>query len=92
MRILYLDVTYWNRIIENKTQAGQVTSQGWHMTRDVPDHAHFVSWLERYRRAWVGRNAADAGELFTEGAIYREQPFQAPFVGREAIQRWTGRE
>ena len=58
------------------------------MTHDVPDHAHFASWLERYRRAWVGRNAADAGELFTEDAIYREQPFQAPFVGREAIERY----
>jgi hypothetical protein len=47
-----------------------------------------ASWLERYRRAWIERNAADAGELFTEDAIYREQPFQAPFVRREAIQRY----
>ena len=61
------------------------------MTPDASDHPHVASWLERYRRAWVGRNAADAGELFAEDAIYREQPFQAPFVGREAIQRYWAR-
>jgi hypothetical protein len=58
------------------------------MTPDVPHHAQFANWLERYRRAWIERNAADVGELFTEDAIYREQPFQAPFVGREAIKRY----
>jgi hypothetical protein len=61
------------------------------MTPDAADHAHLSNWLERYRRAWVDRNAADAGELFTEDAIYREQPFQAPFVGREAIQSYWAR-
>jgi SnoaL-like domain len=58
------------------------------MAPDVPEYARFKDWLERYRRAWIERNAADAGELFTEDAIYREQPFQTPFVGREAIQRY----
>lgn len=58
------------------------------MTPDVPDLALFVNWLERYRRAWTERNAADAGELFTKDAIYREQPFQTPLVGREAIERY----
>ena len=57
-------------------------------TPDVPDHARFASWLERYRRAWIERNAADAGELFTADAVYREQPFQPPFVGREAIRQY----
>jgi hypothetical protein len=61
-----------------------------YMTRDLPDRARFEDWLERYRRAWIERNAAAAGELFTEDAIYREQPFHPPFVGREAIQTyWT---
>lgn len=45
----------------------------------------YASWLERYRQAWIDRNADAAGPLFTEDAVYREQPFQAPFVGRAAI-------
>ena len=58
------------------------------MTPDVLDRAHVSNWLEGYRRAWIERNAADAAELFTEDAVYREQAFQAPFVGREAIRRY----
>ena len=58
------------------------------MTPDVRDYADFANWLERYRRAWIERNAADASELFTEDAIYREQPFRAPFIGRAAIERY----
>jgi len=61
------------------------------MTADVPDHAHFANWLERYRRAWIGRNATDAGELFTEDAIYREQSFQAPSLDAR-LSSGTGRE
>jgi ketosteroid isomerase-like protein len=45
-------------------------------------------WLERYRRAWVERDADAAAELFTDDAIYREQPFEPPFVGRDAIRRY----
>jgi hypothetical protein len=45
-------------------------------------------WLERYRRAWIERDADTAATLFTEDAIYREQPFQEPFIGREAIRRY----
>jgi hypothetical protein len=58
------------------------------MTAAVPDQPAFADWLERYRRAWIERNAAAAGDLFTEDAIYREQPFQAPFVGRAAIRQY----
>ena len=46
----------------------------------------YAGWLERYRSAWIERNADAAGLLFTEDAIYREQPFQPPFVGRAAIR------
>jgi hypothetical protein len=50
----------------------------------------YADWLGRYRRAWIDRDAAAAGALFTEDAIYREQPFQPPFVGRAAIRDyWT---
>jgi len=52
---------------------------------DTATHA-YADWLERYRGAWVARDADMAGPLFTEDAVYREQPFQAAFSGRTAIQ------
>ena len=48
----------------------------------------YDEWLERYRKAWIERDADLAGSLFTEDAIYREQPFQKPFVGRDAIRQY----
>ena len=46
----------------------------------------YADWLARYRRAWIERDADAASWLFTEDAIYREQPFRPPFVGRAAIR------
>ena len=46
----------------------------------------YAEWLERYRRAWIEKDAEAASRLFTEDAIYREQPFQPPFVGRASIR------
>src|SRR5687767_5588727 len=54
------------------------------------EHTH-GDWLARYRRAWIEKDADAAGRLFTEDAIYREQPFQAPFVGRAAIRDYWAR-
>jgi ketosteroid isomerase-like protein len=51
----------------------------------------YADWLQRYRRAWIERDADAAGRLFTDDAIYREQPFQPPFVGRAAIQDYWAR-
>ena len=51
----------------------------------------YADWLERYRRAWVERNAEAAAALFTEDAIYREQPFEPPFTGRAAIRDYWAR-
>ena len=48
----------------------------------------YSEWLERYRRAWIEKDAEAAGRLFTEDALYREQPFQAPFAGRAAIRNY----
>ena len=48
----------------------------------------YLEWLEAYRRAWIERDVDAAGALFTEDALYREQPFQEPFAGREAIRRY----
>ncbi len=46
----------------------------------------YQDWLERYRRAWIERDADAAALLFTTDALYREQAFAAPFAGREAIR------
>ena len=51
-------------------------------------HAIPVTWLERYRRAWIDRDADAAAALFAADAVYREQAFQAPFSGREAIRQY----
>jgi len=51
----------------------------------------YADWLARYRRAWIERNADDASLLFTEDAVYREQPFQNPFRGRAAIRDYWHR-
>jgi hypothetical protein len=51
----------------------------------------YTDWLARYRRAWIERNADDASLLFTEDAVYREQPFQDPFRGRAAIRDYWHR-
>jgi len=51
----------------------------------------YADWLERYRRAWIDRDADAASRLFTEDATYREQPFQPPFVGRAAIREYWAR-
>jgi hypothetical protein len=42
-------------------------------------------WLDGYREAWVRRDPAAAAALFTEDATYQEEPYAAPFVGRDAI-------
>jgi nuclear transport factor 2 (NTF2) superfamily protein len=51
----------------------------------------YADWLERYRRAWIERDAEAASRLFTEDASYREQPFQEAFVGRAAIRDYWQR-
>jgi ketosteroid isomerase-like protein len=49
---------------------------------------NYSEWLDRYRSAWIDRDADSAAALFTDDAIYREHPFEEPFVGREAIRRY----
>ena len=48
----------------------------------------YSGWLERYRQAWIARDAEAAGRLFTDDALYREQPFQDAFAGRAAIEAY----
>jgi uncharacterized protein (TIGR02246 family) len=48
------------------------------------------AWLARYREAWINTDPEAARDLFTPDAIYREQPFEPPFAGRDAIAAyWT---
>jgi hypothetical protein len=48
------------------------------------------AWLDGYRAAWEGRDADAAAALFTEDALYREQPYQEPFHGRSGVHAyWT---
>ena len=48
------------------------------------------AWLGKYERAWEQRDPQQAGQLFTEAAVYRETPFLAPMNGRAAIRKyWT---
>lgn len=58
----------------------------------MPTAQHdYAGWLERYRVAWIERDADAAGRLFTDDAVYREQPFQEAFVGRAAIRDYWSR-
>jgi ketosteroid isomerase-like protein len=43
-------------------------------------------WADRYARAWEDADDEAVGELFTEDATYRSDPFQEPYRGREAIR------
>ncbi len=49
---------------------------------------NYDEWLERYRKAWIARDAEAARTLFTEDAVYREHPFEKPFLGRDAIREY----
>jgi hypothetical protein len=42
-------------------------------------------WMRGYRRAWESNDPADIGALFTDTALYFNDPFTAPARGREAI-------
>jgi len=47
-------------------------------------------WLDDYRTAWVERDPEAAAALFTEDAVYQEQPYEEPYRGREGVREyWT---
>ncbi len=52
--------------------------------------AKVESWLKGYEEAWETLDADKATLLFTENAIYREDPYKDPYQGRESIHEyWT---
>ncbi len=48
-------------------------------------HDDVQRWLDRYVAAWSSYEPAAIGDLFTEDAEYRYQPWADPVVGRDAI-------
>jgi hypothetical protein len=57
------------------------------------EQAMFKFWLDAYGQAWQMRSAQQAGELFTDDALYYEKPFGEPLRGRAAIiEYWRGVE
>jgi ketosteroid isomerase-like protein len=46
-----------------------------------------AEWVAGYERAWRTAGTGGLGELFTEDATYRQDPFQEPLVGLAAIAR-----
>ena len=49
------------------------------------DRTSFGAWLDRYVEAWRTYDPAAIGDLFSEDAEYRFQPFDPPVRGRAAI-------
>lgn len=48
-------------------------------------------FLETYARAWESRDPDLAASLFTDQALYHEDPFDEPIVGRQGIRTyWQG--
>ena len=46
----------------------------------------FSRWLEAYKAAWEQRDPDRAAALFTEGASYRETPFEPALGGQGGIR------
>jgi SnoaL-like domain len=49
------------------------------------NRADVQAWLNRYVAAWAAYDADSIGDLFSEGAEYRFQPWDEPVIGRSAI-------
>ncbi len=48
------------------------------------------AWLAAYGRAWMGRDARTAAELYAEDGTYQVTPFVEPMRGRTAIlEYWS---
>jgi SnoaL-like domain len=49
------------------------------------DERTVAAWLDGYSRAWERNDPAEIGGLFSEDAVYHDNPFDEPARGREAI-------
>jgi ketosteroid isomerase-like protein len=52
------------------------------------DHAFAETLLERFGAAWQGFDGDAWVELFTDDVEFREDPFEAPLVGHNAIRAY----
>jgi hypothetical protein len=48
-------------------------------------HGDVQVWLDRYLAAWASCDAKAIGDLFSDDAEYRHQPWADPVVGRDSI-------
>lgn len=53
--------------------------------------AHVQDWLDGYSRAWEGRDPDAAAALFSPDAVYREQPYEDPYRGRDGVREYWAR-
>ena len=54
------------------------------------DRTKLKDWVEQLRMAWESAEPVRAASLFTEEAVYQNDPFQPPLRGRSEIERyWT---
>jgi SnoaL-like domain len=50
-----------------------------------------AEWIAGYGRAWEEKDADGVAALFTEDAIYRDEPFGEPHHGHDGVRAyWTG--
>ena len=75
---------------ERISVSGGSTSAQTAVAAELTDAA-LVDWLERYEKAWEGRDADQAAALFTTDAIYHEMPFDAPIEGAAKIRAYWAR-
>jgi ketosteroid isomerase-like protein len=54
------------------------------------DHAAAHDLLDAYGRAWETFDGDAWVGLFTDDAVYREDPFEAPLVGHLALRAYLG--
>lgn len=47
-----------------------------------------AAWLDGYKEAWETLDPEKAAQLFSEDAIYRDQPYEEPHQGREGIREY----
>jgi hypothetical protein len=54
----------------------------------TPKSPALEGWLQKYGAAWVARDGAAAGRLFSAEAVYHENAFEPPMHGRAAIEAY----
>jgi hypothetical protein len=56
------------------------------------NRAELQDWIAAYERAWRSPGTDDLGELFADGASYKNAPYEQPYRGLAAIADMWERE